>query len=169
MLPMLPAINWFRSHRVTQTNKRTKGRRPPAPQGSACSAKKKTWKLQEISNERTHGPRTPTKTWVSNSSSKQLRGPLGFGPIPFLMGKTYSNILNDLLSRSGGFVVESPWVEGFKHLNIDSTNMFYQMPTHTTEMYQNGNEQTGPFEDLFPILIRKWWDFFHCGSHLWVT
>ena len=37
----------------------------------------------EISN-RTHWT-DPEKTWVSNSSSNLLRGPLGFGPIQFLM------------------------------------------------------------------------------------
>ena len=38
--------------------------------------------VQEISNGRTHGLRTPKKPDIS---SNLLRGPLGFGPLQFLM------------------------------------------------------------------------------------
>lgn len=80
-----PSIGF--EHRVTQTNKRTKGRRPPAPQGA--SSAKKTWK---------------------------------------------PNIL-----MTCEFAVESPWVEGFKHLH-SSTKMLYQMtniPQKCTKMAMN--------------------------------
>ena len=46
--------------------------------------------FQEISNGRTHGSTDPEKTWVNLISSDlatylPVRGPLGFGPIQFLM------------------------------------------------------------------------------------
>ena len=53
------------------------------PWQKSSSKKTPLKSFQDISN-RTHGPRIP-KPGVSNSSSNLLRGPLGFGPIQFLM------------------------------------------------------------------------------------